>query len=403
MNSEIFISTVLIIAALGAIVVAANIADKRRDARLRQWVMGVLLVTNLMLVVWYGILPLGVESNEDEGTTLAASFALAVALGVASTAVLFEPVRERLARLLPARQKAKNTLSDRPPADTPTTVEDGPPSEPLFPQMLGYYTTSTRLNPQTIAASPALPVAPPVMRGFDPRSTVHTVAVTFCIYLLGTQFLAFLLGGGLEGVAEGFSEGLTAWDLVLNGLPLLIIPALGVGWGIRRDFWQTLDRLGLGPLSVQGVGVAIGMTIALLILVSIVGTTWQFLTPPETFEEQTQASDALAESVNTIWLALVLAGSAAISEEIAFRGALQPVFGFWATALIFALTHMQYAFTPATLIILGVALAFGWIRLRFNTTVAIATHFLYNFIPLALNVAIGEEALLWLRSLGLPL
>ena len=108
------------------------------------------------------------------------------------------------------------------------------------------------------------------------------------------------------------------------------------------------------------------MAIGLLILVSIVRATWQFLTPPETFEEQTRASDALAESVDTVWLALVLAGSAAISE-IAFRGALQPVFGFWAT-LIFALTHMQYAFTPAALIILGVALAFGWIRLRFNTT-----------------------------------
>ena len=50
------------------------------------------------------------------------------------------------------------------------------------------------------------------------------------------------------------------------------------------------------------------------------------------------------------------------------------------------------------------ALAFGWIRLRYNTTVAIATHFLYNFIPLALSVSINEEAaLLCLRSLGLAL
>ena len=69
-------------------------------------------------------------------------------------------------------------------------------------------------------------------------------------------------------------------------------------------------------------------------------------------------------------------------------------------ALIFALTHMQYALTPATLIILGVAVAFGWIRMRYNTTVAIVTHFFYNFIPLALNVTVGAEALQWLRSLG---
>ena len=403
MDSEILLSTILIIVALGGIALAANLADKRRDPRLRQWVMGVLLVTSLMLVVWYGVLPLGIESNEDEQGALIASLALALGLGIVSIAVLSERVRERLARFFPSRQQAAPQLAQT--AHEALVYDDGPSGEPLFPQMLDYYTTSTRLNPSPATEIPAYdPVSVSMTRGFDPRSTVHTVALVFCVYLLGTQFLAFVLGGGLEGVAEGFANGLTAWDLVLNGLPLLVIPVLGVGWGVRRNFRQTLDRLGLGPLSVQGAAVAVGMTIALLILVSVVGATWQFLTPPETFEEQTQASNALADSVTTIGLAFVLAASAAISEEIAFRGALQPVFGFWATALIFALTHMQYALTPATLIILGVALAFGWIRLRYNTTVAIATHFLYNFIPLALNVSINEEAaLLWLRSLGLPL
>lgn len=396
MNTELVVSTLLSIAVLGAIVVAANVAEKRRDPRLRAWVTAVLLLMNVLLFLWYGFFPLILEPGETDQATLIGSFALAAVFGALSTAALFQPVRERLTRVLPARQTKPR---DEQP-DSALSAQNDPPGEPLFPQMLGYYTT-TRVDYSDMAETSAEIEAG--THGFDPRSAVHTVALVFCVYLLGTQFLSFVLGGGLEGVAQGFAEGLTTWDLVLNGLPLLIIPVLGVGWGVRRNLRQTLDRLGLGPLTVQGLGVAVGMTIALLILVSIVGSTWQLLTPPETFEEQTQASDALAESVTTIWLALVLATSAAISEEIAFRGALQPVFGFWATALIFALTHMQYALTPATLIIFGVAVAFGWIRMRFNTTVAIVTHFLYNFIPLALNVTVGSEALQWLERVGFGL
>lgn len=398
MNLEIFVSTVMVVVILGAVVIAANYADKRRDARLRSGVYGVLGVMSVGLAVLYGLVPLTGGSDDMGSAQVAGGLALAVAVGAASLALLSQRVREWLSRWLPPRTVPAEP-SDVMAAPGALMAAGGPPDQPLFPQMLNYYTTA----PQSAADMPGdarhAPASQAVSaRGFDPRSAVHTVALVFCVYLLGTQFIAFVQEGGLKGVAAGFAEGLTVWDLLLNGLPLLIIPVLGVGLGIRRTFRLTLERLGLGQLSLRGLGVAVGMTVALLVMVSIVGSTWQYLVPPETFQEQTQASDALAESVTTIWLALVLAASAAISEEIAFRGALQPVLGFWVTAIVFALTHIQYALTPATLIILGVAVAFGWIRARYNTTVAIVTHFLYNFIPLALNVAVGTEALRWLSG-----
>lgn len=397
MDLDLLFSTIMAVAILGAVVVAANYADKRRDRRLRQWVFGALLLMNLSLLGLYGLIPLtGGLGDLSQGEAVG-GLILSGLVGAVSTALLFERVRVRIARFFPAR-KSKRELADYAAIPIPA-AEDEPPAEPLFPQMLNYYTTTARENPTAHAAAAQAAVRP----GFDPRSTVHTVALVFVVYLLGTQFISFVLEGGLAGVAAGFAEGLTAWDLVLNGLPLIVIPALGVGLGIRRTLPQALARLGIGGLSLRGLGVAIAVTVALLILVSVVGSTWQLLVPPETFEEQTQASEALADSVTTVWLALVLAASAAISEEIAFRGALQPIFGFWPTAIIFALTHLQYALTPATLIILGVAVAFGWIRMRYNTTVAMVTHFLYNFIPLALNVAIGTEALHWLRGLGFGL
>lgn len=397
MDPELLFSTVIAVAILGAVVVAANYADKRRDRRLRQWVFGVLLLMNLSLMGLYGLIPLADGGSDLSPDEAAGGLILSGLVGVASTALLFEGVRERIARFFPAR-KARRDLDDYAAIPAPG-AGNGSPAEPLFPQMLNYYTTAARENPAAHAAAAQATAKP----GFDPRSTVHAVALVFIVYLLGTQFISFVLEGGLAGVAEGFAEGLTAWDLVLNGLPLIVIPVLGVGLGVRRTLPQALARLGIGGLSLRGLGVAAAVTVALLILVSVVGSTWQLLVPPETFEEQTQASEALADSVTTVWLALVLAASAAISEEIAFRGALQPIFGFWPTAIIFALTHMQYALTPATLIILGVAVAFGWIRMRYNTTVAMVTHFLYNFIPLALNVAIGTEALHWLHGLGFGL
>jgi len=83
---------------------------------------------------------------------------------------------------------------------------------------------------------------------------------------------------------------------------------------------------------------------------------------------------------------LIVAGGAAIGEEIAFRGALQPVFGLWPTALFFALVHIQYTLTPAALIIFGVALGLGWLRRRYNTTTSIVAHFLYDFSLFALSL-----------------
>ena len=78
-----------------------------------------------------------------------------------------------------------------------------------------------------------------------------------------------------------------------------------------------------------------------------------------------------------------------MGEEIALRGSLQPIFGFWWTAILFSLVNIQYSLTPATLIIFGVALGLGWIRRRYNLYAAITAHFLYNFVQLLLALLFG--------------
>jgi membrane protease YdiL (CAAX protease family) len=399
-----------VVLALGAIVTAANIADRDQSPRARIYVVMALLTLNVLVVAWYGILQVvtaysPATGDFDPPERSAAWDALAGSLIVAglATIVLARPARERLAVLFPrSQEKAKReTGTDLPePVTGDGTESDAMPAgRPLFPQMLDYYTTGSQVSSSPTPAEPwpgsarAQPDSQAYQpRGFNPASSIHTVALTLCVYLVGLQMVAFILEGGLGGVAETYENGLSGWQLIVSGLPFVVVPVLGVGIGLRRNGGQVLKRLGLGVPTPQGVGIAVGMTIALLIFVGVVNVTWMGLVSEETYQEQTQAAEALSDSVTTLGLAFMLAITAAVSEEIAFRGALQPVFGYWPTAIIFALTHSQYALTPAWFVILVVALGFGWIRMRFNTTTAMLTHFMYNFIPLALTVYAPEEA-----------
>lgn len=400
MSVEEVLTTFLAVFIFAVIVVAANYADRQKNARMRQAVVLTLVLINGLIVLLFGLFP---NSDEVELTDAEAVGGLVGSLILAglATAVLFRPVRLLAAGLFPRFRgnMAQTAVAVEPvnPVES-AALRPNPGGAPLFPQMLNYYTSEAgpTMRPVEIAAPAAVDTK---IRGFNPDSTVHLVALVFALYLLGIQFVNFILSGGLSGVAESFEGGLSGWDLVINALPLLIIPLAGVGLGLRRSLPQTLQRLGLQMPSLEGIAIAFGITIGLLMFVGTVSLVWQQLVSEETFEEQTEASDALTESIDTVWLAFLLALTAAVSEEIAFRGALQPVFGFWPTALLFALTHAQYTLTPAALIILAVAVVFGWIRWRFSTTVAIFTHFFYNFIPLALSTMVSEEAVLWFYHL----
>jgi membrane protease YdiL (CAAX protease family) len=401
------------------IILAANYADRERNPRMRQAVFTSLLLVNALIVVVYGVMQVvaaytpvtdsfAPPAKPDAWGSLLASL---IVSGLA-TLMLYRPARVRLSPLFP-RFRAKiavETGVGSAEADSAVLpeLETKLGSTPLFPQMLNYYTTDSIMVPRstlTTSTQPTGPrekltaVGPLQMRGFNPDSSVHMVALAMCVYLVGVQAINFILGGGLAGVAEMYQSGLTGWDLLVNAAPFVILAPLGVGLGLRRGGRLVLKRLGLEVPTLEGMIAAAGMTIALFVFVSIVAAVWMGLVSKATYQEQTKASDALSQSVTSLGLAFMVAASAAVGEEIAFRGALQPVFGLWPTAIIFALTHIQYALTPAWLIILGVALGFGWIRQRYNTTACMLTHFLYDFIPLAAGVSVSSQGLLWILHL----
>lgn len=409
MSAVELLTVIVLMAALAGIVVVANYADRGRKASLGFGLRAAILIGNLTLVL-NGVLTVATAASGsgigDEDVTMGAAWGGLVAsiiVAGGATALLFRRVRVAMAAVLQGRKRdgiGENGLSDRPETPgsaTPAAQREG---EPLFPQMLNYYVAGEAQQPMSGGPGWDAPVSRRASTetrlrtgGFNPDSYVHLVAVVLVLYMLGSQAISFILGGGLEGLAQSFeTDGLSAIDLLVNSLPFVILSFLGVGLGIRRDWAGTLARLGLGPVTRQGVWVSLKLTFVLLVGLVILGMVWVMLVPEELYEEQTQASEALSRSVTSIGLAVLLAATAAVGEEIAFRGALQPVLGLWPTAVVFALTHTQYALTPAWLIIFGVAIAFGWVRQRYNTTVAILTHFWYNLIQLLFLFVMPESA-----------
>jgi membrane protease YdiL (CAAX protease family) len=215
-------------------------------------------------------------------------------------------------------------------------------------------------------------------RDFNPDSLPQMTALIFCVYLFGNTVLEFIIGGGLSGLARE-SQAITGDAAVAQAGIFVVIAMIGAGFATRRDLGMTLERLGLRLPTLEELSFGMIMSFLLLIGAFSIGAVWTLFTPPDVLEQQTQLSRAISLSVTTLGLAFVVSMSAAVGEEVAYRGALQPIFGLWPTAIFFALTHIQYTLTPATLVIIVVGLGLGWLRKRYNTTAAIVAHFLYNF------------------------
>jgi membrane protease YdiL (CAAX protease family) len=210
----------------------------------------------------------------------------------------------------------------------------------------------------------------------DPESPVHMTALVLAVYQIGLSLAQMALIGSLENLASVGLE-LTAWDVLLSGLPLLIFGLLGVGLWIRRGVGATAERLGLLRPSWKQLLAAVVITALLLGLDLVVNTLWAEV-DPFGYDLMEQVLSSLFGGLGTIVGAIVLGLSAGISEEILFRGAVQPRLGLVLAAVLFTIGHLQYSLTPATLEVLAIGLILGLVRKRSNTTVCIIVHALYN-------------------------
>lgn len=354
-----FITFLFVLAILGGILVVANLA--MRDRTFYILTIASILGLNGLLLLFSLSLPL-LDTDEFENEVLSAViFASTAALTIP---LLFEPVRRAISGWFPS----------------PTEKTKQPPEVVLPPLMSD---GEIILAPQQESPMPVGPSPQPgrnELLGFDPRNPVHMVALVFSIYALGMQVGQFVLLGGLEGIADATE---ISYGSLLGQFVLLIGIALGgVGLFIRRSIPETLERLGLAAPTLESLVAGFVAAIFMLVTLSILVGIWIAIAGQETVEEQSEASQAISESIDTFGIALTVALTAAIGEELLFRGAFQPIFGLWWTAIIFVLFHTQYTLTPAVLILLVQAIVLGWLRRRYNLYAPIVAHFFYNFAQL---------------------
>jgi hypothetical protein len=231
----------------------------------------------------------------------------------------------------------------------------------------------------------------PIGALYQPDAQVHTVAILLAFFQILNTVGGFLLAGGVEGLASDVSGSAASIEsLLMSFLLYVLVALLGVGLYIRRNVKQVMTRLGLTLPSPKSIGWGLVIGFFLFWFQAGMLLVWQSLVSPELLAEQTAAAEQIFSLFQgSVAIALLMAITTGVGEEILFRGALQPIFGNLPVSIFFALLHTQYLFTPAMLIILVVSMGFGWLRTRFDTTTAIVAHFIYNLLPFMLLWIVG--------------
>lgn len=226
---------------------------------------------------------------------------------------------------------------------------------------------------------------PPVRRGvsrfipIDPQNRLHVISLSLSLLVIIQIWTT--LAAGLGAINEMTSQ-ISSQEAIISAWSqtffLVVIGLLGVGLFTRRSPGEAFKRLGIVRPTVKqvlfGVGIAIpllGLAIGAELLSDHLGMGID--------ENINELTDKLIGSLfTTIPGILTLGLAAAIGEETIFRGAMQPKFGLILTSILFALTHANYGFSLATLIVLIAGLSLGVIRNRTNTSTSMITHATYN-------------------------
>ena len=218
---------------------------------------------------------------------------------------------------------------------------------------------------------------------FNPSKPVHRTAA-FLLILGFAMLVGISLTDEVASASEGAAISLSQALIELAGTGALIMAAafLGVGWLTRRRLSEVLRRLCLRMPTPREAGISIAAGVGLWFFSMAAVSVWEQAVPAHVFQEQTESARQYFQAFSgSIVTALLVAVVPAVSEEIFFRGALQPVFGTILTSLFFTLVHLQYGLSPASLILFAVSLGFAWLRLRFHTSAAIIAHAVFNLLP----------------------
>lgn len=222
------------------------------------------------------------------------------------------------------------------------------------------------VKPFRVAISHYIPI--------DPASPVDLSGLSIFLGVLG-----LLVTTTLDAPEPSAVETVDYGQLVATMVTFVTMAYALVGLGLRRNFAQASDRLGLRPVTVRVVGIAIAAVVAAL-LVNGLSSALTSIFQSTVSDEINQGLQELTSDVQNPLGALAVGVTAAVGEELFFRGALQPKFGLVLTSIVFALLHTQYGLSFVTLGVFGMGIIFGVLRQRYGTVAPMITHCLINVI-----------------------
>ncbi len=188
-----------------------------------------------------------------------------------------------------------------------------------------------------------------------------------------------------EEFEEIFSAAgrLSLVSVISSQLPFVVVAAIGVGFGYRRNLRETLARLGYGPITLRQLGVVVLFIVGTLLLSLGFDALFAAL-QPELYNRVGEVSEGLVSTegfspLAAIGFGLVIGIGAAAGEETLFRGALQPAVGIPLASVLWASLHVQYGLSVLLVYIFVISIGWGILRNRINTTATFLVHAGYNF------------------------
>ena len=227
-------------------------------------------------------------------------------------------------------------------------------------------------------------------------ATVSSLSLVICVPLLvlGEPPLLLLLRNSSDPSAF-LDPGRGIAGLYLNTLydlcRTLVAAALAVGYGVRRDWGETLARLGLRRITLRETGLAVALTGLLLGLVHFadkgIAAVWQNFHWPVT--DMDAFTVLLAPFITPVG-AVVIGITAGVGEEVAVRGILQPRLGILLSNVFFTSLHASQYHWDGLAIVFLIGLALGFIRKKTSTSVSAIVHGSYDFVLILYAFLSGE-------------
>jgi membrane protease YdiL (CAAX protease family) len=289
------------------------------------------------------------------------------------------------------------------PSASPWGRAEPPSAAPAAPSGT---TTGEWLTPVPPPEAPPAPAPPPEARRHGVGPTLWTILLGLDLAFLAVNAVFSIIAGMVLVFAPDSDTASRLRDTVRLDSPealltetLLtfalfgLIPLLWVLGTRQRPVEGAKRYLHLhtpGPAIARGVLLAIPLLIAVVVLGGIYTVATQGidgLTDPD--ESVNPAVEGILDNLS--WpLAVLVAVSAGVGEEIFFRGLLQRWrgVGLWGQAILFGLAHAAGGYPPQILFALGLGVFFGHLVRRGWSLWTLATaHALYDFTLLALGLA----------------